>query len=170
MCKSLIFTEFSNIANQIAVKKSFRKQWPNGLYGIARTLNSASQPVKKRRALFSSIDSPSQGKRFFVQLVLFFTGADQGFFLGGGALVSCCTSTPINHIVFFFRIPVVLENRRSSRVGGCAPPAPSPRSALALISADNGGPVARGKEPFLCSFLDIEISKFRKDLLLFFLS
>ena len=30
------------------------------------------------------------------------TGADPGFFLGGGALVSCCTSTPINHIVFFF--------------------------------------------------------------------
>ena len=39
-----------------------------------------------------------------------------------------------------------------------------------LISADNGGPVARGKAPFLCSFLDIEISKFRKDLLLIFLS
>ena len=41
-----------------------------------------------------------------------------------------------------------------------------------LISADNGGPVARGKAPFLCSFLDIEfeISKFRKDLLLYFLS
>ena len=40
-------------------------------------------------------------------------GADPGFFLGGGALVSCSTSTPINHIVFFFfrRIPVVLENR-----------------------------------------------------------
>ena len=112
MCKSLIFTEFSNIANQIAVKKSFRKQWPNGLYGIARTLNSASQPVKKRRALFSSVDSPSQGKRFLVQLVLF------------------------------------------------------------LISADNGDPVARGKAPFLCSFLDVEfeISKFRRDLLLYFLS
>ena len=29
------------------------------------------------------------------------TGADAGFFLGGGALVSCSTSTPINHIVFF---------------------------------------------------------------------
>ena len=43
-------------------------------------------------------------------------GADPGFFLGGGALVSCSTSTPINHIVFFFgRIPVVLENRRSSQ-------------------------------------------------------
>ena len=38
-----------------------------------------------------------------------------------------------------------------------------------LISADNGDPVARSKEPFLCSFFDIEISKFRKDLLLFFL-
>ena len=34
-------------------------------------------------------------------------------FLGGGALISRSTSTPINHIVFFGRIPVVLENRRS---------------------------------------------------------
>ena len=30
------------------------------------------------------------------------TGADPGFFLGGGALVFCSTSTPINNIVFFF--------------------------------------------------------------------
>ena len=30
------------------------------------------------------------------------TGADPGFFLGGGALVSCPTSTPINPLVFFF--------------------------------------------------------------------
>ena len=29
-------------------------------------------------------------------------GADPGFFLGGGALVSCSTSTPINHNFFFF--------------------------------------------------------------------
>ena len=53
--------------------------------------------------------------------------ADPGFLLGGGALVSCSTSTPINHIVFFFcRIPVVFGNRRSSG-GGCAPPAPFPQ-------------------------------------------
>ena len=77
MCKSLIFTEFSNMANQIELKKSFRKQWPNRLYGIARTLNSVSQPVKKRRALFSYVDSPSQGKRIFVQLVLFFNKCRQ---------------------------------------------------------------------------------------------
>ena len=31
-----------------------------------------------------------------------YPGADPGFFSGGGALVSCSTSTPINHIVFFF--------------------------------------------------------------------
>ena len=29
-------------------------------------------------------------------------GAYPGIFLGGGALVSCSTSTPINHIAFFF--------------------------------------------------------------------
>ena len=29
------------------------------------------------------------------------TGEDPGSFLGGGALVSCSTSTPINNIVFF---------------------------------------------------------------------
>ena len=67
-------------------------------------------------------------------------GADPGFFLGGGALVSCLTSTPINPIVFFCRIPVVLENRRSlSRVGGGVRPPPPPplhpppRSAPARI-------------------------------------
>ena len=38
------------------------------------------------------------------------------------------------------------------------------------LSADNGGPVARGKAPFLCRFLDIEVSSFCKDLLSFFLS
>ena len=42
-------------------------------------------------------------------------GRIQNFFLGGGALVSCSTSTPINHSFFFGRIPVVLENRRSSQ-------------------------------------------------------
>ena len=53
-------------------------------------------------------------------------GADPGSFLGGGALVSCSTSTPINHIVFFGRIPVVLENRRSSRGGGVRTPCTLP--------------------------------------------
>ena len=66
---------------------------------------------------------------------LYYSGADPGFFLGGGALVSCSTSTPINHIVFFFcRIPVVLENRRSSwGRGGAHPLHPPPRSARATL-------------------------------------
>ena len=62
--------------------------------------------------------------KYFIQ-----PGADPGFFLGGGALVSWCTSTPINHIVLFFcRIPVALENRRSSRGGrgGAHPLHPPP--------------------------------------------
>ena len=49
-------------------------------------------------------------------------------FLGGGALVSFSTSTPLNYIVFFCRIPVVLENRRSSQGGGAHPLYPPPGS------------------------------------------
>ena len=56
------------------------------------------------------------------------------FFLGGSANVSCSTSTLINHIVFFCRIPVVLENRRSSQGGGDAHPLhPPPGSAPASL-------------------------------------
>ena len=83
------------------------------------------------------------------------SGADPGFFLGGGALVSCSTSTPINHIVFFFfrRIAVVLKNRRSSR--GVRTPCtlpldPPPRLTLKMTTAqvvetsvfvNNNGPI-----------------------------
>ena len=55
-------------------------------------------------------------------------GADPGFFLGGGALVSCSTSTPINHIVFFSQNTSCIRKPQivSGGGGGCAPPAPSP--------------------------------------------
>ena len=56
------------------------------------------------------------------------SGADPGFFLGGGALVSCSTSTPINHIVFF------LENTSCIR---------KPR----VISGGGGGGGGRGAHP-----------------------
>ena len=54
---------------------------------------------------------------FKVECKCIFRGGST-IFLGGDALVSCSTSTPINHIIFFCRIPVVLENRRSSQRGG----------------------------------------------------
>ena len=68
-----------------------------------------------------SVDSAIQHLNNRGQILLSYSpqGWIQFFFLGGGALVSCSTSTPINHIVFFFcRIPVVLENCRSSQGGG----------------------------------------------------
>ena len=74
------------------------------------------------------------------------SGADPGFFLGGDALVSCSTSTPINHIVFFCRIPVVLENRRSSQGGwGAQPLHPPPRSAHAYYDEPIDGKFTNGE-------------------------
>ena len=60
------------------------------------------------------------------------SGADPGFLLGGGALVCCSTSTPINHIVFFGKIPAVLENRRSSQ-GGMRTPCTLPLDPPLLV-------------------------------------
>ena len=48
------------------------------------------------------MNSLKRVRAFQIELAFESAGADPGFFLGGGALVSCSTSTPINHIVFFF--------------------------------------------------------------------
>ena len=62
------------------------------------------------------------------------SGADPGFFLGGGTPVSCSTSTPINHMFFFWqntsciRKPQVISGR-----GGAHPLHPPPRSAPAFL-------------------------------------
>ena len=58
------------------------------------------------------------------------TGADPGFFLGGGALVYCSTSTPINDIVFFWqntsciRKPQVISGGGGGRTPCTLPLAP----------------------------------------------
>ena len=81
------------------------KRWQKNNIGQHRTVdkNSPFQDFNNRTNSWTE-----SGRRI--------PGADPGFFLGRAALVSCSTSTPINHIVFFFgRIPVVLENRRSSQ-------------------------------------------------------
>ena len=80
------------------------------------------------------------------------TGADPGFFLGGGALVSCATSTPINHIVFHFlqntsciRKPQVISR------GGAHSLHPSPRSAPGITTLKDYRSQAE--------FLQIELEK-----------
>ena len=60
--------------------------------------------------------------------------ADPGFFLGGGALVSCSTSTPINHIGFFFFCR------------GAHPLHPPPRSAPAIYLEESNSLIERGSK------------------------
>ena len=70
---------------------------------------------------------------FYIQQFekLCFSGADPGFFLGGGGLVSCSTSTPINHIVFFLENTSCIRKPQviSGKGGGAHPLHPPPRSA-----------------------------------------
>ena len=61
-----------------------------------------------------------------------FTGADPGFFVGGGALVSCPTSTPINQF-FLQNTSCIRKPQVISGGGGVAHPLhPPPRPAPAL--------------------------------------
>ena len=70
-----------------------------------------------------------------------YAGADPGFFLGGGALVSCSTTTPINHIVFLFFLQNTSCIRKPQIVsvgggggGGAQPLHLSPRSAPGMYT------------------------------------
>ena len=65
---------------------------------------------------------------------MYYTGADPGFFLGGGALVSCSTSTPINHIVFFLQNTSCIRKPQVISGGGAHPLHPPPRSAPVYFS------------------------------------
>ena len=55
-----------------------------------------------------------------------YRGGSRIFFRRGCTRLLLYFNTNKPHSFFFWRIPVVLDNRRSSRGGGCAPPAPSP--------------------------------------------
>ena len=71
-------------------------------------------------------------KRVAVVAVSGRSGADPGFFSGGGALVSCSTSTPINHIVFFLQNTSCIRKPQVISGGGAHPLHPPPRSAPAV--------------------------------------
>ena len=65
----------------------------------------------------------------FYIILCYNPAADRGFFLGGGALVSCSTSTAINHAHSFFlqnTSCIYIENRRSSQGGGVHTPCTLP--------------------------------------------
>ena len=59
--------------------------------------------------------------------------ADPGFFLEGGALVSCSTSTPINHIVFFLQNTSCIRKPQVISWGGANPVHSLPRSAPVMV-------------------------------------
>ena len=103
MRKSLQNFQMLQIKSQL--KNPFTNNSLTWVNGIARTLNCASQPVKKEELCFH------------------------------------------------------LSTRQVRKRVSCA--------AFVVLSADSGL-VARGEAPFLCSFLEIEISTFLKDLLLFY--
>ena len=113
---------------------------PKGFFwgGGGGALFGQKERIKEKIYCFTDLVSkPSSQSR----------GGSRIFFLGGGALVSCSTSTPINHIVFFGRIPVVLENRRSSRWGGgggtsCTLPLDPPLSeSVRLVFTSSSRPI-----------------------------
>ena len=55
-----------------------------------------------------------------------YSGADPGFFLRGDALVSCSTSTPINHVVFFLQNTSSIRKPQVISGGGVRIPCPLP--------------------------------------------
>ena len=99
------------------------------------SFNIKSQQVIKA---FNTYSKRTDGKLLLLEISKSHNcaGADPGFFLGGGALVSCCTSTPINPIVFFFfffftEYQLYLKTAGHLRWRGAHPLHPRPRSAPA---------------------------------------
>ena len=60
--------------------------------------------------------------------------ADPGVFLGGGALVSCSTSTPINHIFFWQNTSCIRKPQVISGGEGAHPLHPPTRSAPGFVT------------------------------------
>ena len=98
---------------------------PTGMNGLPQNVLLRISPCCS--AADSSINSRHNNFTFS-----YVPGADPGFFSGGGALVSCFNTNKPHSFFFFCRIPVVLENRRSSQGRGVRTPLhPPPRSAPA---------------------------------------
>ena len=108
----------------------------NSYAGILKPVSTGFENVKENPGVKNALS--------FVLIsvpVCWVAGADPGFFLGGGALVSCSTSTPINHIVFFFlqntsciRKPQVISGGRGGVRTPCTLPLDPPLSSFHCCS------------------------------------
>ena len=81
------------------------------------------------------------------------SGADPGFFLGGGALISCSTSTPINHIVFFWQNTSCIRKPQviSGKGGGGAHPPPRSVPVIGMVYLMPVGVLTLCEQSFLLS-------------------
>ena len=139
--------------------------WSDHVVIASRTSESSSCPILTTRQCFPRKQTEEEKEYFqnwrgipssmnLVQsliccepaIFVVVAGADPGFYLGGGALVSCSTSTPINHNSFFCRIPAVLENRSSSRGGGVRTPCTLPLDPPLCCWRDCARPKAKRHE------------------------
>ena len=134
--KLYVHVNNGNCKQELVYKKKKKKKAGVGclctrnercVYNNVAAAASQVQPLSRLRARNKScwVDWPDGTSGFSCWAR---TGADPGFFLGGGGctclLLYFNTNEP--HSFFLCRIPVVLENRRSSQGGGSTPPAPSP--------------------------------------------
>ena len=92
------------------------------------SLNKWQEEMCDEALRMSMWEATIQNSSFFFKPYI--TGADQGFFLRRGRtrLLLYFNANKPHSFFFFCRIPVVLENRRSSQ-GGVHPLHPPPRSA-----------------------------------------
>ena len=92
----ILFSFDSNSLSHITKPKTKENYWNTTLYSLHASEWECFCILDSRTIWYARYNVECT-KKVQVQ-----SGVDPGFFLGGGALVSCSTSTPINHIVFFF--------------------------------------------------------------------
>ena len=126
--------------------------WSDHVVIASRTSESSSCPILTTRQCFPRKQTEEEKEYFqnwrgipssmnLVQsliccepaIFVVVAGADPGFYLGGGALVSCSTSTPINHNSFFLQNTSCIRKPQFISGGGAHPLHPPPRSAPVLL-------------------------------------
>ena len=93
-----ILSFFFGVAPYNVTFNSFSQSWTRDVAWVEHEIRH----LIKRRFSVSFVNWTGKSWTHDDSLRASSPGTDQGFFVGGVALFSCSTSTPINHIVFFF--------------------------------------------------------------------